>query len=174
MWLQTCKKKPIKNFGDVIEVRNRSKISRDSWVKAWLFQQWSGRSVLKLGRKSALREGQISQVSNEVRENSRALFNDGSRNVVYTTGFWWNGCKKFRDLKRGDRFKKLHRWIRANRVRRRRRTVNVLRGDCRLKRVDLRHKIVREHVAKRNIVASTSQLVVNVQQLSNGRPALTH
>jgi len=34
--------------------------------------------VLKLGRKSALTEGQISHVSNEVREYGRALFNDGS------------------------------------------------------------------------------------------------
>ena len=32
--------------------------------------------------KSALRGGQISQVSNEVRENSRALLNYGSRKVV--------------------------------------------------------------------------------------------
>jgi len=51
--------------------------------------------------------------------------------------------------------------------------MNELRGDCRLERVNLRHKEVRKHVTKRNIVINRSRLIVIMQQFSNGRPALT-
>jgi len=51
--------------------------------------------------------------------------------------------------------------------------VNELRDDCRLERVNLRHKKVRKHVTVRNIVINTSRLIVIMQQFSNGRPTLT-
>jgi len=38
--------------------------------------------MLELGGKSALRDGQICQVSNELKENRRSLFDDSSRNVL--------------------------------------------------------------------------------------------
>jgi len=46
--------------------------------------------------------------------------------------------------------------------------MNELRGDCRLERVNLRHKEVRKHVRQRNIVINTSRRFVIMQQFSNG------
>ena len=74
--------KPVKNFRYVIEIGNRSKISGDRWIQAWLSEKWSDRSVLKIRWKNALSEEQVCQVSNEVGENRRAFPYDGSRNVV--------------------------------------------------------------------------------------------
>jgi len=38
MWLQTCKKKPFKNFGDVSsEVRDRSKLAETDGSKPGIF-----------------------------------------------------------------------------------------------------------------------------------------
>jgi len=51
MWLLTCKKKPFENFGDIIEVRARSKISRDRWIQAWLFRSWVTKAWLNLDGK---------------------------------------------------------------------------------------------------------------------------
>jgi len=50
--------------------------------------------------------------------------------------------------------------------------MNELRGDCRLERVNLRHK-VRKHLPKRNIIINTSRRIVIMQQFSKGRLALT-
>jgi len=51
--------------------------------------------------------------------------------------------------------------------------MNELLGDCRLKRVNLRHKEVHKHIIQRNIVINTSRLIVIMQQFSSGRPTLT-
>jgi len=51
--------------------------------------------------------------------------------------------------------------------------MNELQGDCRLERVNRKHKEVRKHGTERDMVINTSQLTVIMQQFSNGPQALT-